>query len=176
MKRFLVTLFALMVALPVLVLAQGEPGLYKMSLGATFEVSIPVGDFQTVAGTGYGGNLRYQYGSDSRMAFTATAGYLVWGKKDLGQNTSVQPKAFNIFLGGKYYLAKNFYGSFEGGLYFLSYTYEGYVVGAKGNTTWFMLPLGIGYQQSGFEVGVRYMIWATDLNNFSLTVGYNFAL
>ncbi len=176
MKRSLIAVFVALIMIPVLTFAQGEPGYNKMSLGPSFELSVPVGDFSSIAGTGYGGNLRYQYGTDIRVAFTATAGYLVWGKKDLGQNTSVQPKAFNIFLGGKYYLAKNFYGSLEGGLYFLSYTYEGNVIGAKGNTTWFMLPIGLGYQQSGFEVGVRYMLLAADLNNFSFTLGYNFPL
>ncbi len=176
MKRFLIVVVASLIMIPVVTFAQGQPGFNEMSLGANFEVAVPVGDYSSVAATGYGGNLRYQYGSDFRAAFTATAGYLVWGKKDLGQNTSVQPKAFNIFLGGKYYFLQNLYGSLEGGLYFLSYTYEGNVIGAKGNGTWFMLPIGLGYQQSGFEFGVRYMIWAADLNNLSFTLGYNFQL
>jgi len=108
--------------------------------------------------------------------FTATAGYLVWSTKDLGANTSVQPAAFNIFLGGKYYVTEGLYASLEGGLYFMNYTYEGVVVGAEGTATRFMLPIGIGYQKSGFEVGVRYMLLNPDFNAFSFTLGYNFAL
>jgi hypothetical protein len=157
--------------------AQGEPGFHKSTLGANFEISLPMDDlFKEVAGTGYGGNLRYQWGADARTAVTATAGYLVWGKKDLSQNTTVQPAAFNIFVGGKYYFTKGLYGSLEGGIYFLTYTYEGSVVGAEGNTGWFMLPIGIGYQQSGFEIGARYMLLAADYQSFSFTLGYNFTL
>ncbi|HMK39589.1 MAG TPA: hypothetical protein VK569_09625 [Bacteroidota bacterium] len=156
--------------------AQGEPGWNRSSLGANFELSIPVGDFSTYAGTGYGGNLRYQFGSDSRTAFTATAGYVVWGTKDLGPSTSVQTKSFNLFVGGKYYVANGFYGSLEAGAYFLTYSYTGNVIGAQGNTTRIMLPIGVGYQKSGFEVGVRYLLFATHFNSFSFTVGYNFML
>lgn len=176
MKRFQIALFACMIAVPVATFAQGEPGWNKMSLGANFELSVPVGDFSNFAGTGYGGNLRYQWGSDVRSAFTLTAGYLVWGKKDLVADNSVQLKAFNFFLGGKYYLAEGFYGSLEGGLDFFTYTYERTVVGAEGNTSRFMLPIGIGYQKSGFELGVRYMLFATYFNSFSFTLGYNFML
>jgi len=115
-------------------------------------------------------------GTDTRTVFTATVGYIVWGTKDLGANTSVQAKAFNFFLGGKYYLAKDLYGSLEGGAYFYSYTYSGIVIGAYGDTGRFMLPIGIGYQKSGFEIGARYMLLATYWNCFSITLGYNFML
>jgi hypothetical protein len=176
MKTAFFAIASCVMLIPMIGLAQGEPGWNKMSLGANFELSAPVGDFSYVAGTGYGGNVRYQFGGDVRAAFTATAGYLVWGKKDLGGNTSVQPKAFNFFLGGKYYFAKDFYASLEGGIYFLNYTYEGNVVGAQGDTGRFMVPVGIGYQKSGFEIGVRYMLLAVNFNSFSFTLGYNFML
>lgn len=162
---------------PVAGFGQGEPGWNKHSLGANFELSIPMGDFADYfAGTGYGGNVRYQFGADRRAAFTATAGYLIWSKKDLSSGTSVQPSAFNIFLGGKYYATEGLFVSLEGGLYFVNYEYEGVVIGAEGTTTRFMLPIGIGYQKSGFEVGVRYMLLDVDFNAFSFTVGYNFML
>jgi hypothetical protein len=177
MKGFVFAVVVCLIAIQGVALGQGEPGFQKSSLGANFEVSVPTDDlFKQVAGTGYGGNLRYQWGADSRAAVTATAGYIVWGKKDLGLNTSVQPSAFTLFVGGKYYFAGGFYGSLEGGAYFLSYTYEGTVVGAQGNTAWFMLPIGLGFQKSGFEIGARYMLLAVDYNSFSFTVGYNFAL
>jgi hypothetical protein len=156
--------------------AQGEPGRNKNSLGANFELSVPVGDFANVAELGYGGNLRYQYGMDSRSAITATAGYLVWGKKELAGSASAQPKAFTVFVGGKFYLASGVYASLEGGFHFLTFTYEGTVVGAQGNTTRFMLPVGIGYQNSGFEISARYKAFAPDFNSFSFTLGYNFVL
>ena len=176
MMRPMVALVICLTVIPMLGLAQGEPGWNKMTLGANFEFSVPAGDFSSVAGTGYGGNARFQYGQGPKTVFTATAGYLVWSTKDLGNNTSVQPKAFNLFLGGKYYFVEGLYGSLEGGLYFMTYTYEGNVLGAKGNATRFMLPIGVGYQKSGFELGVRYMLLYYEFNSFSFTVGYNFAL
>ncbi len=176
MSHRAIILVVCLALLPVVGLAQGEPGWGKMTLGANFELSVPVGDFGNAAGTGYGGNVRFQYGADSRSVFTGTAGYLVWSKKDLAGGTSMQPKAFNIFLGGKYYFAPGFYGSLEGGLYFLSYTYEGNVIGAEGTATRFMLPIGLGFQKSGFEIGARYMLYHPDFNSFSITLGYNFAL
>jgi len=177
MKLSLFVAVLCLVLLPAASFAQGEPGWNKHSLGANFELSIPMGDFADfLAGTGYGGNVKYQFGADSRGVFTATAGYLSWSKKDLGAGTSVQPAAFNIFLGGKYYVTDGFYASLEGGLYFVNYTYEGVVVGAEGNTTRFMLPIGVGFQKSGFEIGARYMLLDVDFNSFSFTLGYNFAL
>jgi len=176
MKRHIVALVLCAAVLPVLAFAQGEPGWNKHSLGANFEISLPMGDFSDIAGTGYGGNIRYQMGYSATTVFTATAGYLAWTAKDLSANTSVQPAAFSLFLGGKQYLVEGFYGSLEAGLYFIDYTYEGVVVGALGNTSRFMLPIGIGYQKSGFEIGVRYMLFDPDFNAFSFTVGYNFAL
>ena len=176
MKLSHIAILAFLLVLPLVTFAQGEPGWSKSSLGASFEVSVPVGDFSEVAGLGYGGNVRYQYGMDNRGVFTATAGYLAWTSKDLGANTSIKPSAFNIFLGGKYYFTGGLYGSLEGGLYFVSYTYEGSFVGASGNTTRFMLPIGLGYEKSGFDVGARYMLLDTELPLFSLTVGYNFDL
>ena len=177
MKLSVVVALLCLILLPIASFAQGEPGWNKHSLGANFELSIPMGDFADYfAGTGYGGNVKYQFGADMRGVFTATAGYLVWSKKDLGAGTSVQPSAFNIFLGGKYYVTEGFYASLEGGLYFVNFTYEGFIANAEGNTTRFMLPIGIGYQKSGFEIGVRYMLLDIDFNAFSFTLGYNFAL
>jgi hypothetical protein len=182
MKRIGILLFVCMTALPLVTLAQNEPGYGKMSLGANFELSVPMGDFSDYGGIGYGGNVKYQYGAETRSVFTATAGYIVWGSKDLTSGVpgvggeSVQWKAFNMFVGGKYYLAPGFFGSLEGGVYFLTSTYEGGVVGVSGSATYFMLPIGVGYQKSGFEIGVRYMVLHPDFNQFSFTVGYNFAL
>jgi hypothetical protein len=176
MKHASILAILCLVLVPVASFAQGEPGWNKSSLGANFEVSLPVGDFSNVAGTGYGGSVRFQYGSDARTAFTATAGYIAWGKKDLGSNASLTPQAFTLLFGGKYYLAPSFFGTIEGGAYFVDYTYEGPAVGVYGNTTRFMLPIGLGYQKNGFEIAARYMLLDVDFNAFSFTVGYNFAL
>ena len=176
MSQKAVVLVACLMLIPLVGYSQGEPGWGKMTLGANFELNLPVGDFSNWGGTGYGGNLRFQYGADSRTVFTATAGYLVWGKKEYQGGISGQPKAFNLFLGGKYYFVEGFYGTLEGGMYFMTYNYSGLLVGAQGDATRFMLPIGIGFQKSGFEIGARYMLYYPDFNNVSITLGYNFAL
>jgi hypothetical protein len=173
MKRFSVLILVMVV--PLMLLAQQEPGFNKMSLGANIEVSLPAGDFSNLAGTGFGGNAKFQYGTNFRAAFTATLGYLSWGSKDFGTGGSIKPSTFSFLVGGKYYFADGIYGSLEGGVYFVSYTYER-VVAAEGNTSRFMMPIGVGYQKSGFEVAARYFMFHTDFNNFSFTVGYNFML
>jgi hypothetical protein len=84
MKRLLIAVLACMIAVPVVTFAQGEPGFQKSSFGANFEVSLPTDQlFKEVAGTGYGGNLRYQWGMDARTAITA-------GSKHVGSTQCVQ--------------------------------------------------------------------------------------
>lgn len=156
--------------------AQDAPEQSKHSLGANAELSIPVGDFSEIAGTGYGGNVKYQYRAMPEGAFTLTAGYLIWSEKDISDIVTVQPKAFTLMAGGKFTISNGFYGSVEGGLYFLEYEYTGNYANQLGSTQKFMLPIGIGYEKSGFEAGARYMLLDVDLPAFSLTVGYNFGL
>lgn len=156
--------------------AQGGPGYMKSSLGLNFETSVPVADFADYAGVGFGGNIRFQYGGDPKGVFTATAGYIVWGEKDFGIGSTVQPKAFNFFIGGKYYFIGGFFGTVEGGVYFVSFTREGSVLGVESSATRFMLPVGVGYQVGGIELAARYMFVNTDFTSFSFTLGYNFGL
>ena len=86
MRRFLIVTSVLALSAGT-ALAQGEPGSGKNSLGIGFELSVPVSEFADVAGTGYGGFVRYQYGYDSRSAVTILAGYVVWSEKVLGVAT-----------------------------------------------------------------------------------------
>jgi hypothetical protein len=171
MKPVSVFLFLAIIILPASIFAQGEPGYMKHSLGVTAELSVPVGDFELIAGPGYGGMARYQYGVDGKTAVIASAGYLVWSEKDV-PGGSVQPKAIEIMGGGKYYFAPGFFASLEGGFYFLSYS----GVYVEDAATRFMMPFGVGYQVSGFEIGARYYIINVNANSFSLTLGYNWTL
>lgn len=175
MRRFLIVTSVLALSAGT-ALAQGEPGSGKNSLGIGFELSVPVSEFADVAGTGYGGFVRYQYGYDSRSAVTILAGYVVWSEKELGVATKIQPKAFRFLVGGKYYFVPNFYGSLEFGLDAYNFTRTGAVVGFEATDWRFMLPVGIGYQISGFEIAAKYFIFDTNFASFSFTVGYNWAL
>jgi len=173
--KTLIALFLVILVVPADMYAQGEPGSGQHSLGVAAELSVPVGDFSSLAGIGYGGMAKYQYGVDPRTAMTVSAGYLVWSKTDLVGGT-IQPKAFEAMFGGKYYFAPGFFGSLEGGVYILSYTREGEVIGVEGDTWRFMLPIGVGYQMNGFEIGARYYIFNVNANSFSFTLGYNWTL
>ena len=174
MKAF-VALLLMILVVPASLVAQGEPGYGKNSLGVAAELSVPVGDFSSIAGIGYGGLVKYQYGVDRNTAFTISAGYLVWSKEDV-VGGSIQPKAFEAMFGGKYYFAPGFFGSLEGGVYILSYTREGQVIGVEGDAWRFMLPVGVGYQMNGFEIGARYYLLNVNANSFSFTLGYNWML
>jgi|GEM_PF-3271520 len=176
MKRVCVVLFLAMIIFPASILAQGEPGYMKQSLGVTGELSVPVGDFSDIAGIGYGGMAKYQYGVDGKTAVTVSAGYLVWSKKDLGVAGTIQPKAFEVMAGGKFYFAQDLFGSLEGGLYFLSYSRTGQFANVAGTATRFMMPVGVGWQKNGFEIGARYYLFNANANSFSFTLGYNWTL
>jgi hypothetical protein len=156
--------------------APAAPAKSKHTLGANVELSIPTGEFADVAGTGIGGNLKYQYFAMPEGALTLTAGYLSWEEKALSSLTALKTSAFNFMIGGKFFITEGFYGSVEGGLYFLDYNFTGPVVDQVGKTDRFMLPIGIGYEKSGFEAGARYMLLDTELPSFSITLGYNFGL
>ena len=173
--KILAVLLLMVLVIPTTMIAQGEPGPREHSVGLAAELSVPVGDFSSIAGIGYGGMVKYQYGVDRRTAMTISAGYLVWATTDLVGGT-IQPKAFEAMLGGKYYFAPGFFGSLEGGVYVLSYTREGQILGVEGDGWRFMLPIGLGYQMNGFELGARYYVFNVNANNFSFTLGYNWIL
>lgn len=175
MKRLFSVALAVLLASS-LALAQGGPGRGKSALGIGAEVSIPTGDFSEFAGTGYGGFARYEYGMNAKTAFMLTLGYTVWTEKDLGVGGTIKPEAFRIAAGSKYFLGKGFYGSLEAGTDIYTFTRTGTLLGVEGTTWRFMLPLGLGYEMGGFDVGAKYYIFDLNYSSFSVTVGYNFTL
>ena len=173
--RTLSVLLCLMVMSPSL-LAEGEPGIGRSSLGIGGEFSVPVGDLSNVAGLGYGGFARYQHGADSRTVLTVTSGYTVWTKEEIGLNSSVETSAFRLLIGGKFYIAPSFFASIEGGVDGYSFTYSGNITGTTSTEWMFMLPVGLGFQQNGFEVSGKFYVVDFDAPSFSITAGYNWIL
>lgn len=172
-------LFAVAVVMTVaasLAWSQGGPGRGGSTLGIGAEVSVPTGDFNELAGLGYGGFVRYQYGMDARSTFILTAGYTVWTEEELVGGATIQPKAFRIAGGGRYFFGKGFYGSLELGTDVYSFTRTGTILGVEGSTWRFMLPLGLGYEMGGFDIGAKYYIFDLNYSSFSVTLGYNFTL
>lgn len=175
MKRTFAVVLAIALAFS-FALSQGGPGRGKSSLGVGAEVSIPTGDFNELAGTGYGGFARYQYGMDAKTAFMLTLGYTVWTEEELGAGATIKPEAFRIAAGSKYFLAKGFYGSLEIGTDIYTFTRTGTLLGVEGSTWRFMLPLGLGYEMSGFDLSAKYYIFDLNYSSISVALGYNFTL
>jgi len=175
MRQTLGAVVCLLIMSPTL-LAQGEPGIFKNSVGVGAELSIPVGDFADIAGIGYGGFARFQYGVDSRTAFTITAGYTVWSSKDLGPTLMAEAKAFRFLAGGKFYIAPSFFATIEAGTDAYMFDYTGALITTSGTEWRFMLPIGVGFQKSGFEVAGKYYVLHVDSPSFSITAGYNWIL
>ena len=175
MRTFAVVLFCLS-QVSSHALSQGEPGIGRNSLGIGGEFSIPVGDLANVAGLGYGGFARFQHGVDSRTAFTITAGYTLWTEEQLGLNSKVETSAFRFLAGGKFYIAPSFFASIEAGADAYKFDYSGTVVGGSSTEWMFMIPVGLGFQQNGFEVSGKFYVLDFDTPSFSITAGYNWIL
>jgi hypothetical protein len=176
MKTTLIAVALCLAFLPLVAYAQEGTPESKHTLGANAELSLPVGEFSDVAGIGYGGSVKYQYRAMPEGAFTISAGYLIWTEKDITDLVTIQLSAPNIMVGGKFFMTDAIYGSVEGGVYFVNYSYTGNYADQLGNTEKFMLPIGIGYEKSGLEIAARYMLLDVNLPAFSMTLGYNWGL
>jgi hypothetical protein len=172
-------MLAVLVALTLVsgtLIAQGGPGYNKHTLGVGAEVSIPTGDFADLVGTGYGGFLKYRYGQSGNATFTLSAGYSLWSEKTIA-DSKIKGSAFRFLGGGQYFFAPGFFGSLEVGLDAYSFDITGSgPIGIETSTWRFMVPVGLGYEVKGFEIGAKYYIFDVNYSSFSITVGYNFTL
>jgi hypothetical protein len=176
MRRLAIFVLIFLTMTPLTAFSQGEPGIGRNSLGIGGEFSIPVGDLNNVAGLGYGGFARFQHGVDSRTALTFTAGYTLWTEEELGLNSKVETSAFRFLVGGKFYIAPSFFASIEAGTDAYKFEYSGSVIGGSSTEWMFMIPVGLGFQQNGFEVSGKFYVLDFDVPSFSITAGYNWIL
>ncbi|MEZ4763915.1 MAG: hypothetical protein R3C26_12260 [Calditrichia bacterium] len=68
---------------------------------------IPFGDFSDGAGVGFGGTVTGIYSYTPQIAFTGTAGYLMFGSKSAGttgNSVDVSTSAIPIMAGARYFL------------------------------------------------------------------------
>lgn len=158
--------------------AQNFWGQGKMSYGAGAELSLPMGDFGSAVGMGFGGFGNFQYGLNEQMTVLGTLGYSMWGEKDNG-GVKTSAKALTILGGVKYSLAnvtKGFYAVGAVGIYsrtvkatatipfFGTYT-------AEASDSPFVIAPGVGMEFGNIDASVKYVING-DVSNIAVRVAY----
>src|SRR5689334_6505370 len=103
MKKTIVTLVALFFV-TVGSFAQG-----RFSVGA--ELALPQGDLGDVAGTGFGGSVRYESPINENLSWMGTVGFLTFGEKD---DSGVKVSMIPVLAGVKYYFTESFGGFYAG--------------------------------------------------------------
>ena len=151
-------------------------------------LAIPFGDFSDGAGIGFGGTVTGIYSYTPQIAFTGTAGYLMFGSKSAGttgNSVDVSTSAIPIMAGARYFLQPGGEGPqiFVGGeigfhLYSVSsdieYTdpFTGNTVTDKGSasSTEFAFAPMAGVQMGNLDLAA--LIVFSDANYFGARVGY----
>ena len=188
-KSSIALLAALMVALFIpQAQAQNFWGQGTKSWGVGLQFSVPTGNLSDVAGIGFGGFGKFQYGLNDDAMLTGSIGYTYWTNKSQ-YGVSTHASAVPLLVGAKYNLGKyvtpGFYGLGEVGFYFESwtaavtyinpFTLQAETATGTSSETEFALCLGVGYQFQNFDVSAKYAI-AGDASNIAIGVAYQLPL
>ena len=149
----------------------------RFSIGV--ELGLPMGDFGDYSGFGIGGSLRYEIPVGDAMGFTATAGYISFGGKDVTvmgvtaktESTGMIP----IQLGLKYYFQdqqEGFYGHVMVGVHMFSVdettvdpvTFQT-TTESKMKTKFSFAP-EVGYHLANLDFGLRYQFFSMETVDF----------
>jgi hypothetical protein len=185
MKRF--TLAALIVFV-VLGSSNAFAQLQAISVGGG--IAKPSGDFNSFAGTGFGGGVRgyYQYEGLDNILLTGAIGYYRFGEKEFsafGFNSGFGYKwsLIPIMSGGRYYFGQEeastrFYVGGELGIHIYSVSVSGddNTLGSAtlaGSTDFALIPM-VGAQLGPLDVYAEYSI--SDLNYFGIKGAFKFAV
>jgi len=186
MKKYTVLIvLVLCVGLFQIASAQGM----KLSIGANG--AVPTGDMSDVTGFGIGGTVVFMYMASPNFGITATGGYILGTKKDLGTIFGVTIKSsidlIPIMGGVRYYAGQEgaprpFFGG-QFGLHSYKLKVEGSAQGvsASASESFSDLTFGpeLGIDINGFEISGSYMIInaeGTSLNYIGIRIGYGFPL
>ena len=149
-------------------------------IGVAFEAGLPTGDFGTFFNTGYGGTLKGLLGVGTTGQVTFTSGYVSFKEKGSTSGNEASINIIPVLLGfrdnlnGLYIEPQLGYGSYSS-----KFTENGMSGSdSQGAFTW---AIGLGYQVSGFEMGVRYQSGklpdaTSSIGYVGIHVGYNFSL
>jgi hypothetical protein len=142
--------------------AQGQ-----MSVGAGFDVMLPVGSFGDSWGTGFGGTAEFDYAVSERFSVTGKTGYLTWSGKNLPSGVTATYSGVPVLAGIKYYVRfmpqgpVRVYGHFELGMMFGSVSGSGHTITITESKTDFTLAPSLGVEipagpKGAVDLSVRY--------------------
>lgn len=146
----------------------------RFSIGA--ELALPSGDFGDAVGTGFGASVRYEAPINDNLSWMATAGFITFGKKDIGGGVDVSASLIPINAGLKYYFTESFNGFYAGaelGINLVKVKAEFDGDSQSASETEFGFAPQIGYHLAKFDFAVRYAI-VSDADYIGLRAAYVF--
>lgn len=182
MKKF-IAILAITILVVSISSAQNIWGSGKMRAGAGGILALPVGDWGTTAGLGFGGFGKFEYGLNEDMAVQGSVGFITWGSKDNG-GIKTSATAIPIIAAFKYNLDKvakmPFYGFAELGIWSLSQKVEGgvpgfFTVAGTVTSSESVLAIGAGYDTGMLDISAKFLL-KSGFSNIVVAVAYNFAL
>ena len=153
----------------------------KNEIGVGGEMAFPSGkDFSNEFNTGFGGWVKFRLGVGKKNGqVTFSTGYTNFNAKGSGSQFSASVGIIPLLLGYRYVVASGFYLEPQAGYgsYHAKYSEGGQSIsGSQGGFTYAM---GLGYEVSNIDFGVRFQnatINDASFSNIAVRVGYNFAL
>jgi hypothetical protein len=165
-----------------------------MTVGAGFDLMLPVGSFGDNWGTGFGGTAELDYSLSIHTSVTGKLGYLIWSAKDLPSGVSATYGGVPVLVGVKYYphlFVKQSgtngiraYGHLELGVMVgsvsISGASKGYAGSISGSTTDFTIVPSLGVEipagpKGAADVSVRYFDISRK-SSIGFRVGYKMSL
>jgi len=172
MKQTVLCLMFVSIALLLPSLAAAQ---HPFTVGAGFDLMLPVGSFGDSWGTGFGGTAELDYILSTHASVTGKLGYLIWSGKDLPSGVSATYGGVPVLVGVKYYPhlfvsptgtnGIRAYGHLELGFMVgsvsISGTSKGYTGSISGSTTDFTIVPSLGVEipagpKGAVDVSVRY--------------------
>ena len=148
----------------------------SLAVGPTIEFSFPIKTLADKVNTGIGGSARIQYVAMKDLALVGTVGYLSWGSNDVPNVTS-KAHALELLAGPKFGFGSGVYAGIDLGIYMASTEFSVSGVNPiKKDETKAMAGVFLGYESSGFDVGLRYYPFDSDYTNVTIGIGYWFEL
>lgn len=166
MKKVLLTVFAI-ACISAASFAQG-----RFSIGA--EAALPMGDFGDVVGFGIGGTVRYESPINDNLSWMATAGFISYGKKDIGGGIDASATQIPIQGGVKYYFTESFNGFYAGGevgVHMTKVKVSGGGLSADASSTDVSFAPSLGYHLGSIDISARYQI-VSDADYLGIRVAY----
>lgn len=170
-KLTLLLFFVMMVAF---VSAQEGPALM---FGLNTEVAFPVANrFREAYHTGYGGGIRFQYGSSFLRGGSLSVSYMSFSAKGSGARINGQVGILPVLVGVRHNLAGNWYVEPQGGYawYFFSNTANG--VNTRRTEAAVSFAFSTGIVSKDFDLSIRYqdalVVANNHYGNIGIRVGY----